>query len=372
MRSHEAVGVLLLGLLGAAEAALGSATAHACSPALPSCQPPVRLFPVDAVPGDRIYFKTLVDTPGELTLRDAEGRLIEADVRMIGGDRVFAPRMPVAPGKTLTLTYTTVCPGGTQPPLTPSKQTFKFTTFASDGTPGLTPAAVLYEVGTRLPGTANPERFVHVAYDSPASPADWHLQNIFIKVDGKGYAASGGPWWSEGAALWNSNLELRTRCNQTQPVIDSCGSVSSFANGKHEVEIWSTIVGAGEQPHAKLTVELACDSAPSPTPTPDAGVDAGAGCEPGARSETAPTHAQDVSHDKPAVDDENKLSMVSERDDDELATDEPSAPDALAVRDARHAANGCALASARSGPPALLGLGSIVLALFVGRRRRAR
>lgn len=340
MRTQAVIGTVVFGLLATASVTGFRPTAHACSPLPATCKPPVRLFPVDEVPGDHIFFKTLVDAPGELSLRDANGRLIEADVRMIGGDRVFAPSAPVAAGQTLTLSYTTVCPGNAATSLSPSKQTYTFKTYTDMASPGFTPAIGLSEIGTAWPGTPNAERFVRLGYDSLAGSAQHHLEDVFVTVDGKSYALNRSTF----------AVELRSRCNQPEKdAIDSCGAVWSYAAGKHEVEIWSTIVGAGEQPHAKLTVELTRESAPS------AGADAGAPC----------TQVGAKASDESAAQDESAQQVADTRSDDGLPAQDEGTTDAIRAR-----SNGCALANDASSTHALFVFGSIV-ALITRRRRRA-
>lgn len=160
---------------------------------------------------------------------------------------------------------------------------------------------------------------------------------------------------------WTSDLELRSLCRQTENQINTCGAVVRYAAGKHEIEIWSTIVGEGEQPHATLTVDLACDSTPV--------ADAGAPCMPEVRDDPPPAPAQDA-----LVTGQDTNALSANASDDELAAEDERAPEdarALDTVSAHGATNGCALASDGSGAPALLGLGSVV-ALITRRRRRAR
>jgi hypothetical protein len=330
------------------------------------CRLPVRLFPVDAVPGDRIYFKLEVDAPGELTLRDADGRLIETEVRTIGGDRVFAPRAAVPPEQTLTLTYALVCQRGV-PPQAPQTFTFKTVANGDQSQPSLNLA--IRDAGMRFPGTANAERFVRLAYDSQANSAQRHLQDVYVWVDGKAHVFEGpyaGPL--SGVALWDSDLELRSRCSLPEgQQRGSCIHVENYAAGKHEVEIWSTIVGAGEQPHAKLTIDLTCDAAP-PDAVADAGATGTANAQnelPAALAHAAPPHQSEDQDSEALGDDERAAEAL----DDDKSADQPASADEEAPK-AQSASNGCALGSQGSGAPAVVGLAAI--AVLIARRRSAR
>lgn len=231
-----------------------SPDALACGDAPARCDAPVRLFPSAFVPANLIYFKVLVDDPGELTLRQSDGTVIAADVETIGNDRVFVPHIHLDSGLELELEYTTVCPTG----LDPEQVVYSFTTTDSMKLKLQSPSLSVYEQGVRYPGLDRNEAvFTTVDYHTPAADSSSpHLMDHYVTVDGLDYRFGG-----ENLA---PTIELSAGClpEATETPSASCGYVSSFLTGTHHVVAWSTVVGETSEPEkAELDVNLDCSLA---------------------------------------------------------------------------------------------------------------
>jgi hypothetical protein len=244
--------LLFLGVIGAAVAvgAVQSPAAKACSIAL-SCQAPVRLFPAGMpVPGNLIFFQLLASQPGPLTLRAADGTVIPASIRSIGGDRVFAPDADVPAGLELRLEFSTVCPESGFG-LTPTQQTFVFRTKAAAPLELPTPSLTLVDEGRTREHPVMVDSsvgFVALRYWNACTTCSAaHLTDTHFRVEGGIAQVSGG------------GVELLTSCDGLQ-INNSCTGDVFCEAGDYTVEAWSSVVGAGRQPmHATRRVALHCD-----------------------------------------------------------------------------------------------------------------
>jgi hypothetical protein len=325
---------ILCALLGCASLQL-SATAHACSQ---PCPVPIQLPRGTQLPGNLIYFKVLVDDPGELALHTAAGEPIAASIRTIGNDRIFAPEAPVAEGTELVLEYESQCP---LPPASPSSFSFLV---SAPGAPELRPAALeIAERGTSHPIGEGETSFVRLAYYGP------DVSGISYPIITDRFTVDGLP---ARLRLVDSQelIEVPVQC---QPgardlQLDTCGTVVRVAPGVHTVQAQSTILGQLTQPDpVSLQVEVTCpDAAVS---SPDPGVPPA--CEEDGSSDVEPPSAPDAS-------------------DPYMRTDPP-----LADLRGEHADTGCALQPRSTRNSTGLGaslLGAALLALAASARRQVR
>jgi hypothetical protein len=242
----------VLGALVAITVALLSpSVASACS-IIAQCVPPVRLFPAGPIPGNLVYFKVLAEGVPLPMLRTQTGEVVSASVRVIGSDRVFAPDNDLPPGQTFVLHYTTVCPfpavvGGP----TPSPQTFGFTTSA----PATPPGPVRGELAeldsgseiSDLGGQTELIVFARARFTAPAPAGVAHLLEHHLTIDGR--------WTRLALEAGAATVEVRSYCDEYLFAESSCGDVLMYPRGEHEIEAWSTIVGAGESAeHLRLRV----------------------------------------------------------------------------------------------------------------------
>lgn len=228
-------------------------SARACSPVV-ECRQPVRTFGDKTfIPGNLIYFKVLVDEPGPLTLRKADGSVVPSSIRTIGTDRVFAPNESVAPDETLTLEYTAECPDPDV--LKPKTLRYTFKTRPS-GTPEMGPIGLAIQER----GVANPDEksggapFVRVRNWGPDRNGDlYHLIDTYARVEGGGSL-------SPRFGLY----EMASSCAHKEPQRDGCGHVYEYPPGTHRVVVTTTVIGAEQQPApAMLDVTISCDAPPS-------------------------------------------------------------------------------------------------------------
>lgn len=257
---------LSLAALVVALAALGSATpARACSKE--QCTPPVRLFARDAtVPGNLVYFQLLggvnvdgdLQPPSPLRLETAEGEPISASVQTIGGDRVFAPDQTIAPGTRVVLKYRPNCfpaEAGTE------EAEYAFTIGEAFSEVLLTGAAL--QITKEGEGESSDETFVELRYDYDASVGAKqlaHLVDWVPTIDGV------------KAPLGEDALSTRvtTLCTRSEEVIrDGCGALSFVPAGEHDVVARGKIIGFGDLPETRLSVETHCAA-----PSDDDGADA--------------------------------------------------------------------------------------------------
>lgn len=253
---HWFIRAAVLALPFAGALILLSGEARACGDAPAMCQLPVRLFPsLGPVPSNLVYFKVLVDEPGELTLRTQDGSVIPASIRTVGHDEVFAPDASVASGLSLELEYTTICP----PFLEPQQEIYTFSTTDQMEIGLQAPALEVYEQGVRYPGLyGNESVFARLHYYPPAADASAvHLMDHFVTVDGYGYPHSGDDLMP--------TVDIQAQClpesKEISPGSGSCGWIASFGTGVHHVVAWSTVVGDGDEPEkAELDVDLDCSA----------------------------------------------------------------------------------------------------------------
>lgn len=240
--------LVLCGLGAALVLALVPGPAFACSQ-VPTCAPPVRLFPEGArVPGNLVYFKVTAADPGVLTLRASDGRVVPASIRTIGLDRVFAPDADLPPHQRLELEYSTVCPLPVGPQ--PAQGRFAFTTSEPQPlempTPRLT-LEVLDEDSDHPAAHGIAAAYATLKYEAICqSCSAAHLTDTHF---------GGHEGWGH---VRQDRIDLLTTCEGLQ-VADSCTGEAFAPPGRYKVEAWSSVVGAPREPaHAVREVELQC------------------------------------------------------------------------------------------------------------------
>jgi hypothetical protein len=268
MGSYRLLRATALGFSLAALATCLSGEARACGSG-GWCEPTVRLFPfpTSPVPGNLIYFKVLVEEPGELTLRTHDGTVIPASIRKIGNDDVFAPDASVAPGLDLELEYTVIC--GTES----EKTSFAFSTFDHMPINLDLPGLDIYEQGIRYPGLYKNEAvFTRLHYRSPAGDASAvHLMDHHVTVDGLDHVFEA---IDHGGAVVEVHASCLPESTEVGPA--SCGRIFDFGTGVHHIAAWSTVVGVpNELQKAEVDIDLNCDAETDDSANPRA---AGGGC----------------------------------------------------------------------------------------------
>jgi len=264
-----------------------AAPARACT--LPPCGPSVRVPAETRIPGNLVYFEVLKDD-ASLALHTSAGEPIAAQVRDLGGKRVFVPDEAIPELTDVVLEYANVCLGDFGPDL-PS--TFAFTT-ASAGAIELQPATLeLRERGMKYLPTAEEHSFVRLLYGAPDATGNAaHLLTHVATVNGHSlqFVDVGGL----------PMLELSTRCSPAPSdwVDDTCGTLYSVPPGKHVVEVRTSVLGQATAPEpVRLEVDVSCPSSattdsnfyvPDPAPTGDATGDTEYG---GQLDDTSPTSA---------------------------------------------------------------------------------
>ncbi len=241
--------------IGLSALVLTPAPAHACSQ-IATCQSPLRVFPTTAnIPGNLVFFRVLTQQPFTATLRAINGTPIPADVRMIGGDRVFAPLADLPAGLDVQLQYDEVCPSGVPAPTPglpqPNRQrTFTFRTGPAADLEPSTPS--LSYAGRDIEG----DFATTLVEVSAPKAATAHLTDILVTVGGdKGGTAQAMHVSDEGM------IALPISCSEPNLVAsNSCTGITRFGAADYIVEARFSVVGAGEQPGStKLPVTLACD-----------------------------------------------------------------------------------------------------------------
>jgi MYXO-CTERM domain-containing protein len=210
--------------------------ARACS--FDTCPSPVRLVSTRAdIPANLIFFKVLVEDPGPLELRMADGTLVPASIRMIGPDRVYAPDAPPAPGQPLTLQFRAVChsaiPGRPAPP--PESRTFEFRVGPAREVALRAPSLKIVETAVSHRGvSAEQSVIVRFRYDSPDRTGNMeHLTDTLFTIDGMGF----------GSGL---DTVVRSYCGQHRSVPDSCGHFSDVPGRPYMLQARTRIVGERE------------------------------------------------------------------------------------------------------------------------------
>jgi hypothetical protein len=239
-------------------------SASACS--LSPCSASVRVPNETLIPGNLVYFEVLADD-ASLALHTSAGVPIAAQVRDLGGKRVFVPDETIPELSEVVLEYTTVCIGDFGPDI-PS--TFTFTTSAAAEVK-LRPATLeLRERGIEYLPRAEEHSFVRLLYGTPdATGSAAQLLTTEATVDGDAlhFVDVGGL----------SMVELSTRCSPpaNERLIDTCGIVLSVPPGKHVVEVRTAVLGQANDPEpARLEVDVSCpssattDAGDSPKPAP--------------------------------------------------------------------------------------------------------
>lgn len=209
------------------------------------CLAPVQLPPGAELPGNMLYFKLLVDDPGELSLHTAAGVPVAAAIRSVASDRVFVPDAAVVAGTELVLEYTSDCG---------VRSSYAFLA-APHGALELRPAAlVIDEQGVMSPGQPGELSFVRLQYYSPdANGVGYALMSQRFTLDG-----DPAPLVHVGS---KDLIEVAAACNPSadQPQIGNCGIVRSVAPGVHRVVATTTIVGQETQPEpVALDVTVSC------------------------------------------------------------------------------------------------------------------
>lgn len=232
------IALAFLALVGSYERA-----AQACSE--PSCTAPIRLFAQREVPGNLVYFEVLVDDPGPLTLRKADGTPIAASIRTIGADRVFAPDEPIEPYTRVTLEYTPQC---SDTPAEPQSLSF-LTGSLEEPTLGELSARVVFEELVMNEATGALEHVVQVAFWPTSSAYLEHLVSTRVTL---------GDLPVSGTA--DGTIEVRTSCQprQADATLTPCGDGVTVPEGVHVVEVSAHVVGAEEQP-APVALEVVTD-----------------------------------------------------------------------------------------------------------------
>jgi hypothetical protein len=233
--------------------AFSTGRARACS--ISSCNPPIRLFGAEGmyVPGDLVYFKVLVDDPGTLLLRTANGEPIEASIRIIGNDRVFAPTDAIAPETDVVLEYTMAC-------AEPVESSYAFiTTEPAASQPPSEGLLMLFEHGVNLEHNGQ-SVFQRIRYFPPGNPSASYLATHELTIDGVTVSLFVKHPSDDGAIVF----DVATSCvpELESPGEDSCGDLISTLAGDHEVVAQTTIVGIEQQPEPfELHVTTSCAGA---------------------------------------------------------------------------------------------------------------
>jgi hypothetical protein len=260
-------------------------------------RPPLRTFDDGAyTPGNLVYFKVLVDDPGQLSLKTADGKEIPANIRMIGPDRVYAPVEPIPADTSVVLTEpSTSCavPGSSLP----ETVTYEFHTRAPleiqlrDA--GLTANEYGLISGLAEFGNANagPIAFQRLGYGSiDATGAALHLLDLDVSVDGQHFLGQGG--WP---------IEIHGVCTADGPIPQPLGTCHEtiYGPGHHTVTAQPHIVGQSDPPPTVLDIDFgrACGVATCPAvPAPAAHSDAGTATPPAHAQAGASSSASSVDH----------------------------------------------------------------------------
>jgi hypothetical protein len=226
------------------------------------------------VPGNLVYFKVLVNDPGELSLKTADGKEIPASIRMVGQDRVYAPIEPIPADTVVVLTYPSNTCGWGQA----SKLTYLFQTRQASNLQLQAAQLTVSEYGlvsagpTEFATDVGPIAFQHLAYGSlDAAGATTHLIDIDVSVDGE----QRSPFSSMS---WDSLIKLRAVCTKSAPTPQPIGLCHDtvFGPGHHSVTAQPHIVGQPDPPATQLDVDFdlacgLCQAATSPALRSDAG-----------------------------------------------------------------------------------------------------
>jgi hypothetical protein len=204
-----------------------------------------------------VYFQLLggVNVDGELqpltplTLETAEGEPISASVQTLGPDRVFAPDQTIPAGTRVVLKYRPTCRPAEE---SLGEVEYAFTT-GEAYTEGLMSESSL-KVTQQGQDTHRNQAFVKLRYEygsRAGADALAHLLELAPIIDGVK-----APRDEDGLSL-----SVTTLCSKREEEIrDGCDVLSFVPEGEHDVVAKGKVIGFGELPETRATVETDCSS----------------------------------------------------------------------------------------------------------------
>jgi uncharacterized protein (TIGR03382 family) len=211
-----------------------------------------------AVPGNLVYFKVLVDDPGVLSLKTADGTAIAASIRMIGQDRVYAPIDPIPADTMVVLSYVENTCGRNAMPMTYAFQTrAPLQLQLQDAIITSGEYGVIGGFGETFSPPVTSLAFQRISYGSPdAAGAVVHLIDIDVNVDGRQF------WVPYPNNYDMGPIEIRGVCSAIGPiprVVGTCGA-PIYGPGRHTVSVQPHIVGYADPPPSSLDIDfdMAC------------------------------------------------------------------------------------------------------------------